>query len=300
MKHCLTALWQWSSHPLCAWPITGVLLASSFTLLQYHVQIIRSTADVWLPLAASVANLEDRRALLEEQIDVAQAQDTLQSASLEEAVHAYVLPKDRGLHRIVATFDILQEYLKAQGVLRHAEPLDIRAPMNISLEEKTGEGETYDVSIIPIHLSMNVRARGTESILGFLDIAGMLTVFDALRPQERDLLIRRTEVENPAGIVAVEQFFATDLLQYAQNARSYEEQLLRSFTTPAFEAAFQSVLQSSLLSVAKDLLNGPFGRLILQHDLWPMRFMEAERMSIEVVSPDDVHVEAVIRAYARA
>ncbi|OGJ60307.1 hypothetical protein A2635_01020 [Candidatus Peribacteria bacterium RIFCSPHIGHO2_01_FULL_51_9] len=271
----------------------------SLILLHQHARIIRSTTDIVLPLASSVATLEDRRSLLEEQIDVAEVHAAVRNGSLEEVLHAYVLPEGTEVHRIVALFDLLQEYLKTEGVLRRFDPLDLRTPMSISLEDREVKGDKYDVVTIPLHISADISEPGLELVLEFLDIAGILTVGDALLPKERDLLIRRTEVENRAGIVAVEQFFATDLLQYAQNARSYEEQLLRSFTTPAFDAAFQSILQNSLLSAAKDLLGGPFGRLLSEQKLWPMRFMETEHMSVSPARDDGVHIEAVIRIYAR-
>lgn len=300
MIQYMNSLWRACSQPKRAWSLTGLFFFLSLVLLHQHARIILATTDIALPLVSSVATLEDRRSLLQEQIDVAEVHAAVQNGSLEETVHAYVLPQGEGVHRVVALFDALQEYLKTEGTLHHIDPLDFRTPLRLPLGDKAVQGDEHEVVVIPLHISAHVSDRGLEIMLEFLDIAGMLTVGDVLLPEERDLLLRRTEAENPAGIVAVEQFFATDLLQYAQNARSYEEQLLRSLTTPAFDAAFQSILQNSLLAAAKDVLGGAFGHMLHEQQLWPLRFMEAEHVSIETAHDESIHIEAVIRIYARA
>jgi hypothetical protein len=136
-------------------------------------------------------------------------------------------------------------------------------------------------------MRFTVRGEGARAVLAFLRIAGLLTVGDTLTRAEKTSLIRATEEENPAAIVALEQFLATDLLSYCREPRPYEEQLRRSFTGDVFNTTLQTVFTDSLLKDAKTLLSGDFGRSVDRYRLWPTQMMQMGQAEIRPGSSED-------------
>ena len=93
-------------------------------------------------------------------------------------------------------------------------------------------------------------------------------------------MIRATEEENPAGVVALEQFFSTDLAAYGHDNRSYEEQLQRSFASDSFRSMFRTILDQSVLKDARLFFQSDLGSAIEHGRLWPIQFMKLDYVDI--------------------
>lgn len=246
------------------------LLVVSAGYLADHAKAVHDASEVSLPLVAELPVMERRLATLTEQVEMAELQAALRQGSQAEQVNVHILPEDPDFDRLIALFDVFRDVEEAEGVVAHMSAIDIGDPV------------TQDnVRVRPLHLSFSAHDDGLKNFLSFVRLAGLLTVGDALSADERMLLIQRTEEENPTGIVALEQFFSTNLFDYAQDYRSYEEQVLRSFSSPTFHSAFRSITQSSLLKEARLLFDTNVGLVLHQHDLWPFPFFVIDTIHVE-------------------
>ncbi|MBT3293272.1 hypothetical protein HN512_02945 [Candidatus Peregrinibacteria bacterium] len=246
--------------------IALTLLIISAQIMSKQVRAIANASQVSLPLVAELPVLERRLNTITQQIEMAELNSVLKIGSQKEQVDVLILPKEPDFDRLISIFDVLQEGLKSKNILKNASKIDIGDPIE----------DAY-----PIHFSFDVHEEGLRKFLSFTRIAGLLTVGDALSPEEREMLIHKTEEENPTGIIALEQFFSTDLLRYALDSRSHEEQLLRSFSSSDFVSLFRMTMQSSLLREVRILFEGDFGQLIDDHNLWPFPMLIMDSINLK-------------------
>ena len=122
-------------------------------------------------------------------------------------------------------------------------------------------------------MSFAVQEDGMENLLNFFRLAGLVTVADAFSPAEIAVILERIEAENPAGIVALEQFFSAGLLNYSREPRPYEESLRRTFAGSSVLPLLEETLNTSLLADAKRFLGGRLGQVLEQQNLWPLPFL---------------------------
>jgi hypothetical protein len=258
--------------------VVGLLsLAFSGVLLTVHLREVTAVRETALPLLASLPPLERRLALLKEQVEVAELDAALKTGSVIERVRVSVLPQKTDLPRALASFEVLRVALEERGLLSTMSPIEV------GKEAPYREGTAGT----PLTVEFKARGSGIRQILTFLRLAGLVTIGDALTPAEKNALILATEEENPAGIVALEQFFAADLFTYAREPRPFEEQLHRSLQSEGFLAAFRAATEASLLRDAKTLFQGPIGHAIEQRRLWPMEFLTIDRIELRPgASPD--------------
>lgn len=244
-------------------------LLFSSVLIVGHVRLVQEVKNVSLPALSQIPVMERRLEVLNQQVETAQLHAALSTGSQEERVFVYVLPENPDFDRLVTVFDLLRDALKRQGWLSEMSAIEIHDDVN-----NTDFSQMHRVTF-----SMTLHEEGLRRVLILLRLAGLLTVGDALTPEEHDLLLERTEAENPAGIVAVEDFLSTDVLDYVRNPRPYEEQLLRSFTSPTFERVVQTITATSLLRDARILFEGSLGENFVGRKLWPLPFLTIEHIS---------------------
>ncbi|MEI8230114.1 MAG: hypothetical protein WCG83_03165 [Candidatus Peregrinibacteria bacterium] len=262
---------------LILWVSGVVALILSCTLLIMHVQAVTALRESALPLVAEAPALERRIALLKEQIDVAELQKALASGSQEERIRVSVLPIKTALDRNLMIFSLLQNDLEQRSLIGPLSPITVGDPRS----RKDG------LTAIPVTMQWKVRGEGMVEIFAFLRIAGLLTVGDALTQAQKSTLISATEAENPAAIVALEQFFATDLQSYGAEPRPFEEQLRRSLPSESFLLTLNPILRESLLHTVQLLFQGTFGQELAKQRLWPMPFIVLEKASIKAGSALD-------------
>ena len=269
----------------------SVCLACAAMLLLDHVRVVQQVRNISVPLVAQLAQLERRETTLQAQVELSQLQSAVTVGSLGEKLDAYVLPQELDYDRVIALFDLLSDTLTQQKLL--AKMSDIQ----IDDEEQI---DSNGLHIHPVRVAFTAHQEGVEQILLLTRLSGLLTVSDALTADEVELLFSGTEEENPAGIIALEQFLSLDLLRYAQDSKGYEEQVHRSLTSPLFERIFQSVLQNSLLRDARRIFGGDFGRLLLEQRVWPTPFFTVHEMHIRPGSaPGWYYLDLVIHAWEK-
>lgn len=238
------------------------------SLLTAHIAAVKTVRDTTLPLLASLPARERRLALLTEQVEVTELDAALKTGSQMERVRMSVLPTEADVPRALAALALLRGALEEQSNVTAFSSIDV------GQEEPRGEG----LAGVPLTFQASVTPAGAERILGFIRLAGLVTVGDALTTQEKSALIHATEEENPAGIVMLEQFFSTDLFRYAVEPRPVEEQLKRSLQSEGFLTAFSQVTDASLLKDAKEFMQSPLGSALERAHLWPMEFLDIDGM----------------------
>ncbi len=246
---------------LCAALGCTVAAAASAREQVRQLQMFQSSV---LPATAEIAGLQRRIAVLSDQEEASEAQRMVSGGISEEHLRAFMVPLSLSRERIVGFAEAVADALKKEGVLKDA------AAVTIGDADDTRVASGATLLFTPVSLTLHVRDDAAVApALAAFDTAGALTVIDALSPQDIALLLSLSEQENPASIVSLEQFFDTDLLTYAQQSRAIEDQLLKSFTSPAFATALQAALQAERVQSLRRLLGGPLGERLSHDQLWP-------------------------------
>ena len=267
-------------------------LGISSSLITEHIRTIASVREVSVPLVSEIPIMEQRKALLTEQVELTELQNSLRIGSNEERMRVYVLPDEFDIDRLVALFDVLTIAVKKLDYIA-----SLISPIEFGEEVLIGNG----VYALPISLKLSVSDDGLENIFNIFKLAGLVTIADALTEEEMAHLFKRIEEENPAGIVALEQFISTDLLEYALDSRPYDDRLKRSFLGSNFLKTLEDVFSESVVADAKDLLGGPLGHVLKQQKLWPMPFLTFEKIIIEQGKSDGWHMLSIrFHAYRRS
>ncbi|MDD4627875.1 MAG: hypothetical protein PHE68_00575 [Candidatus Peribacteraceae bacterium] len=239
-------------------------------LLTAHVREVNAMRSETVPVLGTVSTLERRLAVLKEQVEVSELDAALRMGSQEERVRVFVLPAKTALDRAMTVFDLLRDDLTKRGLLGSMSAIEVK-------DTRTLDG---NLSATPFTVRFAVKRDGMQDIFSLVKLAGLLTVGDSLSRAEKTAMIRATEEENPAGIVALEQFFAADLAAYGHDNRSFEEQLQRSFASDSFRAMFRTILDQSILKDARTLFQSDLGSAIERGRLWPIQFMKLDYVDI--------------------
>ena len=248
-----------------------LLLAVSAYLVLLHARAIRAVTEVGIPTAQRLAPLENRLAVLREQVEAAEIQSALRTGAEEEAVRTSVLPARPDLDRIIGIFEVLRDALSDEGMVASMSTVDVGG--SVAVDEA-------GLSAYPVRVSFQTTDQGERILLKFFEIAGYLTVGDALTPREVDNITRMTETENPAAIPALEQFLSVPLLSYAREPKRYYEQLQRAFSSESFVREMDVLVDGSALPAVRHLLGGTLGLTLEERGLWPLRFLTLERVDV--------------------
>jgi mannose/fructose/N-acetylgalactosamine-specific phosphotransferase system component IIB len=258
-------------------------------LLVLHARRIHEVKEVAIPLVADIPPMEQRLNFLKEQLEVAELFSALQSGSVEEKVHIFVLPKQPDLDRILALFDVLRDTLEQDGHIASMSAIDVGE----LLEEDGLVSQTLSMDLV-------VKKEGMKTLEMLVRLAGLLTVRDVLSDDAVEILLLKTEEENPSGITALEQFLSADLLRYVRGGkRSFDDQLLRSFSSPAFFEIFQSVMNTELLNEAHRALEGNLGEMLEEQKLWPLPFISLKNAHVQTEENGWHNVNLELITYGR-
>ncbi len=258
---------------LLALAATVFLLVFSVQSIALHAQVIRSMSKDALPTAAKIPPLQERLTILKRQVDAATATISQKSGALRENLFAYVLPSD-GAKRVVATLSGLGDALKAEGELRSQSSIELGDEQPADLTLTGSELNTRSVDV-----SMEVTQAGLEDVLHALDLSGRMTVSDALSQDQIQRLLTLTERESPTGVVALQQYLATDLLKYLRDPETYDRRLLSNFSSDTFPQEFTKITQSAFagsIALMKSGMHGTFS----QSGFWPMPFLETKQAEV--------------------
>lgn len=267
------------------------LILFSIFLAFAHATALRNMSAA-LPIAARIPALEARLTILRQQAEVAELHAALRIGSDEERLRVAVLPKGGDLDRLLAFFEILRSSLEKERHLRSMSPVEI------SEREETTVGGA-ELFVQEVTLEAELTHDGVEMLTASIGLMGHLTLGDVFTTEERDELFRKTESENPAGIVQLEQFLATDVLAYSKDTRIAEEYLRRAFSPKGF-ASLQTVVSSSEeLASAIAILQGPIGQRLSSATLWPLQYASIQKAAVRELPAGTFQVELTIAVYSR-
>ncbi|MDD5623538.1 MAG: hypothetical protein PHI23_02410 [Candidatus Peribacteraceae bacterium] len=278
-----------SRSPLLLFILGALCLGASEPLITLHLQTLREVQTDVLPRVARIPELEQRLAILKEQAELSELDALLRTGSQSENVRVFVLPTEPDLDRLLAAFNVLHADLVGRSLAGSLSEIQI------------GEATVVDdLRAQPVTLDLAVRGRGADIVFRWLRLAGFVTVGDALTKEEMHYLVRTAEEENPAGVVALEQFFATDLFAYAREPRPFQEQLKRSLVGPAFLRALQSTEETSLLRDARELFQSGLGDAFDRSRLWPMQFITVRDAELKPGKAEDWYtLNLTLQLYSR-
>ena len=262
--------------PLAAFVISFLLLIAAALLVRAHAVAIGTMRTETLPLAADISPLQDRLAILEKQVEVSKLAAAVRPNSAEERLHVFVFPTDASLDRPVAVLNTAIDALRGEGNLRGT-------PSIIPGEAEPAASSGAGMRLVrrPLTLIATVNEQGMHSLLRLVDLSGLLTIQDALTPEQSQRLFALTEGENPAGIAALGQFLSTDLLSFLREPQVAEEHLLSSFSSDAFAASIRSIMQGSFFQDATALAKGAVGQALQREQLWPLPFLELSKTELK-------------------
>jgi hypothetical protein len=278
----------------------ALLLLGGTTLLMGSLMVavsmgraVASAREDTLPLAAVLAPLERREALLQSQAETAELHATLDSGSLDEELRAYVLPASNDVKRLLSVFETIIQTLTRQGNLRTASSIDVGDPRSVVLEGADA------LTVQPVRMKAVVREEGARTLTSFLHLSGLLTIADVIDPKAFHDLLEKTMEENPAALPALQQFLATDLLAYARDPQPFEERLAHTFSDERVGNALRTTLESPLMTEARRMLGGEFGNILRDQKLWPTQFIAIDSIDLQE-RPDGWYDLAIeMHVYAR-
>ena len=218
---------------LCLLALSAIFLVSSAQLIAAHAKVIGDMRHTALPIASRMPALQERLAVLKSQVQAAKATEAGKSGPLRESLRAYVLPSD-GVKRSVATVSALGDTLRSLGELRSLSSISVG---DTEAADLTLTGATLNMRTLDV--SMEVTQDGLEDFLHATDLSGLLTVADALSKDQITKLLALTERENPMGVIALQQYFSTDLVEYLRHADLYDRRLLAGFSSGTFASDFR-------------------------------------------------------------
>lgn len=282
--------------PLTIGALAGgsLLLSFSVFLVQGHFQALKDVREYALPLAAEIPPMERRSGLLSQQTELSTLEASLRTGSAEEKLHVYVLPQGENLKRLLAFLESSRTFLERRKLLREMSSIDVSEPENAPLASGSQPLQTRTLKF-----SATMRPEGRAQLFSILALSGLLTVGDVLSPDDVKTLFTLTETQNYAGIVPVEQFLSSDLLNYVNDPTIPEARLKQAMSSEEFLTAFRSLLEHSRLPMVRDFLKGDLGRALVAQKLWPVQFMTMEKESFEELPDGWVKVELTVKAYAR-
>lgn len=267
-----------------------LLLALSVALLHRHVDALKDVREYALPLAAEVAPLERRAALLTQQSELSELETTVQNDSAGEKLRVYVLPQGRDLTRLLGFLESTRTFLERRELLRSMSAIEVAAAPD--LHDSPLQTQTLRFSAV-------LKPEGRAQLLSILELSGLLTVGDVLTPEHIATLFGLTERQNYAGIIPVQRFLSADLLSYAQDPRLTDERLAQALPSEEFLTSFKGLLRSAALPQVRDFLTGDLGRSLVAQKLWPVQFMTIERESLKERTDGMVEMELTVKAYSR-
>ncbi len=276
-------------HPLQLIVSGAALLGLACLLIVAHVRQTQAMEQDVLPRATQVSNLEHRRDLLRQQVDLSALSSAERAGSFHERIQMHVLPPIVSTDRFLALFAAVSDTLQKRDWEVHASAVSFgdAAPMANDLLQQ------------PVTFSVIVAPEGLDAWLSFIDLLGYVTVADAFSADDIRLLTTTAEKESPMSIDALQKFLSMDLSTYATDPVGYRDRLLGSVSGGTFAAALQGALATPLLEEAGRFFNTDVGRAILDQKLWPMPYATLDTMSVEPTGEGMNRVKFVLKRVGR-
>lgn len=284
---------------LLRWPLSLALIALAVLctsmatrIARAHLETLQDYEHAVLPAAMEIPVLERRTAVLKAQLEASDVERALSGGVTEERLRAFVIPRDISNERILGFLDAVASVLQEEGTVAGTDPVRIGAAIDRS-------SPVDGTQLVPVTVRYRVTPDNIHALLTALSLAGPLTVGDALDRRDVALLLALSEQENPVAITNLEQFFDTDLLHYARQQRSTEDQVLKSFTSPTFAAALAAAVQTDRMQDVRRLLAGPLGERLQSQQLWPVPALLFDRIERVRQSDGTFTVDITLLALVR-
>lgn len=262
---------------------------------QSQIRDLEHFRGVVLPAALQLPGLEHGISVLSQQEEATEAERMLTGGEIEEHLRSDTVPLTLSRERIVGFVNDAVDELRRGSGLIDVSGVDIGdTPV---VRDESGSSLSFYPVTLTVHLKSDADIVPSLSVFG---VSGTLTVLDALPQQDVDMLLGLSEQENPSAIVSLQQFFNTDLLQYAQDSRNIQDDLLKSFSSPAFATALQAALQGDRIIAAQRLLGGPFGDHLQKDQLWPAPLLLLKNVDTEEQTDGSVTVHLTWETAVRA
>ncbi len=254
------------------WQLLGsvaALLAAGM-LLSVHMEYFTALRSQVLPAARQIPELEQRAALLREQIDQADVVGSVHAASLGEQVQAYVLPTDANAGRLARALEAVGDTLQKQNWVHN---------MRVEVGGVQDFGSGMVLRTVEVETAAN--EQGLQALLDLVDVSGTLSVADALPAALEHDLLQESEHGSPGDILLLQELFHMDLPTYVQNGADAMERLRGNIATPEMSNLLSQLENVSVLAGATRLLQGDTGTALGAKDLWPLPLTTIKHLTQE-------------------
>jgi hypothetical protein len=270
-----------------------MLFLLAVVALAEHLRAYELLRGDVLPTAVLIPALQQRERILQEQLEIAEVQATFRTGSQEELLRTYVIPGVSDRERLLRFLEAVRDSLQGRGLLSSMSAVSFG-----EIEAITLEG--VSLSSLPLMFTVTVTSNGAQELFTVLRASGMVVLGDALTREEQRELLRHTEAENPAAVMNLEQFLASDLLRYAREPQPHHEQLRKAFVSEVALESLEHLLSTSFLADVRALLGGPLGKALEQKNAWPMRYLALDAVEQQFQGENEVHLAFALHALTRA
>lgn len=260
--------------------VASVLLGTSVFMIRAHLATFAMMSEAGPIATEEIPSLERRKDILLRQTEVAQLTSALRSGTDIERIRAYALPAEPGVQRFTAAFELMMAALQQQGDAYRSFTVEAGERALFSLATPEGD-RSLSRQFVRIRATMSEQS--LHDVLAIFSAAGTLTLGDLLSDAQRTTILELSEQENPALLPVVEQFLATDSLQYAQDPRSTDAALQRNFGDGALAQALRDILSDGSAGDTLRALRSDLGAVLHVEQFWPLPFTDITGVSYRSV-----------------
>jgi hypothetical protein len=217
-------------------------------------------------VASHYDRIENEVSLLGDQRDQSHFLKSQQRSIRLEQLEAYVIPHTVLFERLNKFISIIEKALQQQ---------DIDSVLSIQQLQDSSAVRYNDTTITThdITVSMKVNRNSILRLFTMLNTSGMLTLYDAFTPTERQELLEVVLNEDPGSLQALETFFASSLLDYSAAPEKHIEQLLVFIASENNVFVVQDILRASQLQMMATFLKQASVDL---RPIWPAPLLEVQ------------------------
>lgn len=249
-----------------------ITMAATYGLLAVSIGQFARVRDEAVITGATLPTLRASVALLSATIDAEKAFRERGSASREEIIDTYVLPKSAETTRAAHVLTTIAESIGAPS-----------SEHSVVIERMHFEHRAMQEAGIGIASAMSgtrgeVLLRGSfQSVTAFLAIVGLsgeLMIGDVLSEQAQQDFLSEMHRASPEHVKAALEFLSTDLLSYAAEPDVREDRILRN-ATPNDAAIIRGLLLKNGLARVRSVLSQRAATLREKH-AWPLPLMRID------------------------
>ena len=251
----------------------GVLLTVlACGTLVLHARQFGSKRDGAVSIGLTLPDQKARVALLEAQTEAEQVFFEQGLAAREEQADIFVLPVGIPRARILQSIQEIGTAVRKDGTT-----FTIEGMTTGNVASLTMSGTTIEKTAVNLMLKANFQTM--TKLFGILGFSGKMMVKDVIPEGVQQAFLAEVENVSPLALGSAEQFLYTDLLEYAADPDSKEQQLFTELSPERAGELRAHLLESGLSSVRASL--SPVAKDLKTSGTWPLPLVRIDSIQRE-------------------